>query len=392
MISLASMMVSLTLPLGADAARVLSAADAACRAARVVRYHARYEHSGTVQGAEPLVREGDVTIARWDRAARRNLPAESKFGADLRLELADGVVYSYDGSATRIVLPQDKKVLVVTSDKGAEDFITGNVVGSLILAPFIDEHALADLVARPSRLSYVGTRTLDGIECDVVEFRPEDTELFKNVRTTWSIGVSDHLPRATETAGDWSGVPVTLSTRVTRMTTDVIPTSDCFKAEAPTGFATEQFEPKPPPALLAAGNPAPEFTLRDGNGKPQSLADLRGEIVVLDFWGTWCGPCLMAMPSLQKLHQRFGDRSVRVFGVSCREPKGADPKATMARLGCTYGLLVDGTAVAEQYHVTSFPTLYVIGRDGKVVDAHSGYVSTLEQTLGDILERELARK
>jgi thiol-disulfide isomerase/thioredoxin len=125
----------------------------------------------------------------------------------------------------------------------------------------------------------------------------------------------------------------------------------------------EQYEPKKPPELLAKGAQAPELGLLDPEGEEHVLADHEGEVILLDFWGTWCGPCLQAMPSIQKLHERFQDRGVAIFGVSCREPKGADPAGLMKRRGFTYTLLLAGDKVADAYHVTSYPTFYIIGKE-----------------------------
>ncbi len=68
--------------------------------------------------------------------------------------------------------------------------------------------------------------------------------------------------------------------------------------------------------------------MKDPAGKSVSLKSLRGKIVLLDFWATWCGPCRMAMPGLQKLHDRYKDKPVAIYGVNCRERRpDANPMA-----------------------------------------------------------------
>src|SRR6266567_2066513 len=71
--------------------------------------------------------------------------------------------------------------------------------------------------------------------------------------------------------------------------------------------------------LLAIGATAPDWELSDADGKLQTLAQYRGKIVVLDFWATWCGPCAEVMPQMQKLHEKYKDKGVAVFGVSSWE-------------------------------------------------------------------------
>src|SRR5947199_8917493 len=79
--------------------------------------------------------------------------------------------------------------------------------------------------------------------------------------------------------------------------------------------------------LLAVGATAPDWELSDADGKLQTLAQYRGKIVVLDFWATWCGPCAEVMPQMQKLHEKYKDRGVTVFGVSSWEKN--DPGVLM---------------------------------------------------------------
>ncbi|MBC7834818.1 MAG: TlpA family protein disulfide reductase [Phycisphaerales bacterium] len=115
----------------------------------------------------------------------------------------------------------------------------------------------------------------------------------------------------------------------------------------------------------AVGDTAPDWTLNDAEGSPHKLSDYKGKVVVLDFWATWCGPCVKAMPSVQRLHEKYKDKGVKVFGVNTWE-KGDAPKF-MKDKGFTYGLLMKGDDVAKAYGVNGIPTFYVIGHDGKVV-------------------------
>src|SRR5437762_3020166 len=80
-------------------------------------------------------------------------------------------------------------------------------------------------------------------------------------------------------------------------------------------------------SLLPVGTAAPDWELTDGEGKLQTLAQYRGKIVVLDFSATWCGSCAAVMPQMQKLHEKYQDKGVVVFGVSTWEQK--DPAAAM---------------------------------------------------------------
>lgn len=138
-------------------------------------------------------------------------------------------------------------------------------------------------------------------------------------------------------------------------------------------------------AATAAPGPAPDFTLRSAGGPNLRLAEQRGSVVMVNFWATWCGPCLVEMPHLARLHEKYKGAGFALWGVSVDE----DPKAATAlaaRLGVKFPLLFDtDKAVARLYALDSMPTTVLIDRDGREHRRFRGYRDGAEQ----IYEREL---
>jgi peroxiredoxin len=128
-------------------------------------------------------------------------------------------------------------------------------------------------------------------------------------------------------------------------------------------------------ALLPVGSDAPpwKLPLATASAGTLSLRDQGGQIVVLDFWSTTCPPCLRQIEDLKVLWRRMKPRGVTVIGVST----GPESTAQIARFGrdrgIDYPLVVDRGEAATAYLVRSLPTLYVIGADGRIIAAHSGY-------------------
>ena len=120
------------------------------------------------------------------------------------------------------------------------------------------------------------------------------------------------------------------------------------------------------------------------------LEDYKGSVVVMDFWATWCGPCKMAMPGVQKLHEKFHDRPVRVFGMDCWE-RGGDPQAYMKSKGYTYGLVTQTDAIAKGYGVQGIPHFVVIGVNGETLMTESGYSPENEGKLAAVIEEHLKK-
>lgn len=146
------------------------------------------------------------------------------------------------------------------------------------------------------------------------------------------------------------------------MSVELFPVS--VGAKAPDFRAAPLLEPVYPVA------PNARFTSRDvGDGAPaKTLADYRGEVVLLNIWATWCGPCRAEMPSIEALHQEFGPRGLRIVAVSVDDPGQQKAVRAFAReLGLTFEILQDATHdIQKAYQTTGVPETFVLGRDGVI--------------------------
>ena len=123
---------------------------------------------------------------------------------------------------------------------------------------------------------------------------------------------------------------------------------------------------------LPSGSPAPEFTLEDLEGNPVSLADQRGQVVLVDFWATWCGPCVQAMPHLQKLHEDHREHGLTVLAISTDQQRDAVPPF-LERNSYTFPVLYADDEVKTLYQVHGIPVVYLIDRNGRIRFHHVGY-------------------
>jgi thiol-disulfide isomerase/thioredoxin/outer membrane lipoprotein-sorting protein len=115
------------------------------------------------------------------------------------------------------------------------------------------------------------------------------------------------------------------------------------------------------------GKPMMEFALKDMNGVTRTLSQSRGKVVLLDFWATWCGPCRREMPTIQKLHQRYGAKGLAVFGIDCSEPRST-VASFVAKNRYTIPMLLDqGGIVQGKFQVDGIPTMFVLDKKGTIV-------------------------
>ena len=118
---------------------------------------------------------------------------------------------------------------------------------------------------------------------------------------------------------------------------------------------------------------ASDFKLKDLGGNEVSLSQFRGKVVFLNFWATWCPPCRTEMPSIEKLHRKYGGKDFVVLAVAI-DTKGAEiVRPYIDEKGFTFVVLVDAKAeTADSYDVFGVPMTFVIGRDGKILNRVQG--------------------
>jgi peroxiredoxin len=125
------------------------------------------------------------------------------------------------------------------------------------------------------------------------------------------------------------------------------------------------------PNTSLIGRVAPNFTLVDTEGRRVDLQSLRGKVVMIDFWASWCGPCRIAMPTLEKMHREFQNRGLVVLGINLEDAWTA--KEFLQANGYTFKTLIDSeSSVADRFGVEGIPTTILIGRDGRIIAHHVG--------------------
>ena len=123
------------------------------------------------------------------------------------------------------------------------------------------------------------------------------------------------------------------------------------------------------------GKPAPDFFLQTLENKPVRLSQLKGHVVVVDFWATWCPPCRKSLPHLQAVstNKEFAEKGLLVLGVNAQETKDK-AQGFMKQNQYTFTVPLDSKGdVLKSYLVQGIPTTIVVGRDGKIKNAFIGF-------------------
>jgi peroxiredoxin len=117
---------------------------------------------------------------------------------------------------------------------------------------------------------------------------------------------------------------------------------------------------------------APDFTLSDASGRAVKLSDFRGQVVLLDFWATWCVPCTTEIPWFVEFQQTYRDRGLAVLGVSFDDDGWKAVKPYLEAKRIDYPVMIGNDAVSDNYGVGSLPTTLLIDKEGRIAVTHVG--------------------
>lgn len=121
---------------------------------------------------------------------------------------------------------------------------------------------------------------------------------------------------------------------------------------------------------------APDFSLKDATGQNVKLSDLKGDVVLLNFWATWCGPCQIEIPWFVDFQQTYKDRKFAVVGVSLDDDGWKSVKPYVEQRKINYRVVVGTEQVSQLYGgIDSLPTTFLIDRSGRIAAMHTGLIS-----------------
>jgi thiol-disulfide isomerase/thioredoxin/outer membrane lipoprotein-sorting protein len=225
------------------------------------------------------------------------------------------------------------------------------------------EYALLDRSRGSARVT--GHESIFGASCSVVRIEREH----KVVQTLW-IDDSTYLIRKETREEPPEGSPdgSTSYNRESLWTTLTIggPVNPALLTYNPNGTqAKERTQLQRQAPVSMRERPAPDFVLRDLDSREVRLSELRGKVVLLDFWATWCGPCRAAFPMIELLHRSFKEKGLVVYGIDDEPPQIA--REFLKKYGYLAPSLVDANRdAATKYNVGGIPTTVLIDREGRV--------------------------
>jgi cytochrome c biogenesis protein CcmG/thiol:disulfide interchange protein DsbE len=133
---------------------------------------------------------------------------------------------------------------------------------------------------------------------------------------------------------------------------------------------------------------APDFNLKDASGKDVKLSDLKGKVVLVNFWATWCEGCQVEIPWFVDFQKEYASRGLVVVGISMDDDGWKSVKPWIEEKKVNYPIVIGNEALAKHYGLVGMPLTALVDREGKIADVHQGIVekAATEQKIKDLLQ------
>jgi peroxiredoxin len=342
----------------------------------------------------------------------------NKFSYALNSDQGSAQIVS-DGKEVSVYLSAFKKFAVESAPETFNALFQNPIIlGSIgfgnaggVMVSMLSDIPVEQLLSGAQKVEYGGEVELDGHKCHVIKATQEQFDWELWIDAGEQPLVRQFVPDLTKAferlaksnGGDSPYAGMKISNTVSYTNWDINPKFDeaVFAFNAPEDadpvdslmeLITGQPSDPAPHALV--GKPAPQIELELLEGGHLNLESLRGEkIVILDFWATWCGPCVRAMPVIEKVAAKYADQGVALYAVNLRE-EADDIKAFIEenKLPEVKVALDKDGKVGNAYLATAIPQTVIVGKDGKVQVVKVGLSANLEESLGKDLEDLLAGK
>jgi thiol-disulfide isomerase/thioredoxin len=130
---------------------------------------------------------------------------------------------------------------------------------------------------------------------------------------------------------------------------------------------------------------APDFALRTLNGQEIRLSDLRGRVVLLDFWATWCAPCREAIPHLISLQKNYREKGLEVIGMNVDKGDVETVRRFVTSMDIPYPIALTSEEVSRKYGVSALPTTILIDKEGKIRQKFLGFTSEISKQITSVI-------
>ena len=308
----------------------------------------------------------------------------------------------YNGKEFISVTGKDS-TYIVTSNKKYAEHNQNYLSGIDFFTPLIDPDKFFSKKIFPDSetdYTYLGRENVNGKDCYKIKIRLKDEAHVKgdfsniNQILVMYINVENYLPirydRDVDVVDDKDTMHQYMGYNVTKLDVEKGFKGDYFSVKSlPKYYKKKEYVPWKAPELLKNGTEAPAWKLTSMDDKSYELKDFKGKLVMIDFFYKGCGPCMQALPSLEKLYEKYKDKGFAMIGIDTYDTKESGIEEFLKKRGVTYPVMLGGNDVAKIYNVYAAPTMYFIDKDGKIISTQVGYGEKVDDIIEKVIKDHL---
>jgi len=279
-----------------------------------------------------------------------------------------------DGNNIRL-LDNTNKILKIGSAGGGSPYLMSYAWYAVfrefvIPAPFT-------MQMQNKSMSYDGEITIDGVECHIIGMDSPWGD-----RNFWYLGKADHQIHGQKTINNTPGTEGGFNFTMQNLQIDLLTDESVFDLSEEGVRVINEDE-----RVIAVGKKAPEWMLSNASGDKVNSKKLKGKMVLLDFWASWCSPCWQIMPIVDKIRSDYASETLQVYGVNVWENPKLDIQEYLKKKKLNnYDILLDSDAsVAKRFKIASLPLVVLIDKDGTILYINKGMDQHMEKNVRAIL-------
>ena len=319
-------------------------------------------------------------------------PENKVLGMKVKMLHDGGFIRYYDGKNYYTIDNKELKTKVENPMVSNIMPFEGSVWDNLIFRELIDGVPIEKL--KEFNITYNLEDNLHEDSSYILKFVLPDSGEFTGFTKLW-IDKKTFLPRKMISEYYFNGNTQYSKIVISNLTVNTPLISQVFSEfEIPENFLVEYYSPpkKGETQLLPNGVLASGFEFSTLEGRKISLKDLKGKMVLLDFWYMSCYPCVKAMPHLEKLYNEYSLKGLVVLGVNPVDTNSIDElNEFLVKNEISYPVVLGGSTIVNSYRVKSYPTLYLIDKGGKIVYSTVGFDSSTVEVLDSLISEGLSK-
>lgn len=364
-----------------NALDILKKTSEACKAIDYIEYDVLYEAGAQTVSARVIQKKADVKDVGLGKAKMIVNGVSKTPGNEQPFQ------FSYDGNGFKFYEVGKGELKKVENPTAR---IVGGMLGlnyyMLVLSQFGNDDGMDGLISRLANAKYVDKVEINGkLTYHLVltqSFTHPVTKEANESSSDWYFDIESYLPIRNVSKS------ISRTIRLISREESAPPVEFDINAVSKFNELTVTGKEAKTDGLPEVGDILPPFMLENFMGEEVSLSDLPGEIFIIDFWGTWCGPCLLAMPDLQELHKEYNKKGLTIVGISVSDKEGKPEKYVKSK-GYSYTFLLNGDTYARGMMLDTFPTLFIVDKKGNILHAEKGRREEAKKEFTRIIKTQL---